>query len=127
MRVVPLRGLAALAYTIGVLVLTTLPGREVSSWGVSAALLELAHIPLFTGLTLVTLWAVVGPRVPRLVLVTVSIVVFAAIDESLQRMVPSRFASLGDFIRDVVGVGIGAALFEGLRPLTLAWKKEAPP
>ena len=126
MRILPLRGLAALTYLIGVLVLTTLPGREVSAWGVAAVLLDLAHVPLFAGLTLVTLWAVRGPRVPRLVLVTVSIVVFAAIDEALQLRVPGRFASLGDVLLDVVGVGIGAAVFEGIRPLAKARKKESP-
>ncbi|MBM4337714.1 MAG: VanZ family protein [Deltaproteobacteria bacterium] len=127
MRILPLRGLAALAYLIGVLVLTTLPGREVSAWGVSDALLDLAHVPLFAGLTLVTLWAVVGPRVPRLLLVTASLIAFAAIDEGLQLLVPGRFASFGDVLRDVVGVGIGAAVFEGMRPLANARKKESHP
>lgn len=126
MRILPLRGLAALTYLIGVLVLTTLPGREVSSWGVSDVLLDLAHVPLFAGLTLVTLWAVLGPRVPRLLLVTASIVAFAAIDEGLQLLVPGRFASFGDVLRDIVGVGIGAAVFEGIQPLANGRKKESP-
>lgn len=123
MRIVPLRGLVAAAYAVGVLVLTTLPGHEVASWGIEVTLLDLAHIPLFAGLTLVTLWAVVGPRIPRLVLVTVAIVVFAAVDEGSQLMVPGRFASFGDFLRDALGVGLAVVLVEGMRPLSIAWKK----
>jgi hypothetical protein len=125
MRIVPVRALAALAYMALVLALTTLPGRQVARWGITGSLLDLAHIPLFTGLTLVTLWAVVGPRVPRLGFVVTSIVAFAALDEWLQRMVPGRVASLADFVRDVIGVAIGVGLAEASRPLVVAWKKES--
>jgi hypothetical protein len=125
MRIIPLRALVALAYMAFVLALTMLPGRQVARWGVTGALLDLAHIPLFTGLTLVTLWAVVGPRTQRLALVVTVIIVFAAVDEELQRLVPGRIASLADFMRDALGVAIGIALSEGLRPLAVAWKKES--
>jgi hypothetical protein len=125
MRVIPLRALAALAYMAFVLALTTLPGRQVARWGFTGSLLDLAHIPLFTGLTLVTLWAVVGPRVQRLVCVVLAIVAFAAVDEWLQRFAPGRVASLADFLRDVVGVAIGVLLAEASRPLVLAWRKES--
>jgi len=124
-RIIPLRALVALSYTAGVLALTMLPGRQVARWGFTTTLLDLAHIPLFTGLTLVTLWAVVGPRLQRLGLVVTAIIMFAAVDEQLQRFVPGRVASLADFVRDAVGVAIGVALSEGLRPLALAWKKES--
>ncbi len=126
MRIIPLRALATLAYMAFVLALTTLPGRQVSRWGISGSLLDLAHIPLFTGLTLVTLWAVVGgARVQRLALVLSGIVVFAAVDEWLQRLAPGRVASLADFLRDVLGVAVGIALAEASRPLVVAWKKES--
>ena len=125
MRIVPVRSLAVLAYMGFVLALTLLPGRQVARWGISGSLLDLAHIPLFTGLTLVTLWAVVGSRVQRLTFVVVTIVAFAAVDEWLQRFAPGRVASLADFLRDVLGVGIGVALAEASRPLVLAWKKES--
>ena len=124
-RIIPLRSLAVLAYMALVLVLTTAPGREVARLGLNSALLDLAHIPLFTGLTLVTLWAVVGPRVPRVILVVLAIVAFAAVDEWLQRFAPGRVASLADFVRDVLGVGIGVALTEFSRPLVLAFRKES--
>jgi VanZ family protein len=125
MRIIPIRSLAVLAYMAGVLALTALPGRQVARLGFSRVLLDLAHIPLFTGLTLVTLWAVEGPRVQRLTLVAVAIVAFAAVDEWLQRFAPGRVASLADFVRDVLGVGIGVALAEVSRPLVLAFRKES--
>jgi VanZ family protein len=123
----PLRALVALVYTAGVLALTTLPGRQVARWGFSGSLLDLAHIPLFTGLTLVTLWAIVGPRGRRLVLVVTAIIVFAALDEELQRLAPGRVASFEDFLRDTLGVAIGVALAEAFRPLAVAWKRESQP
>ena len=125
MRIVPLRALAVLAYMALVLALTTMPGRQVARLGLSGLLLDLAHVPLFTGLTLVTLWAVVGPRAQRLTSVVLSIVAFAAVDEWLQRFVPGRVASLEDFVRDVLGVAIGVALAEASRPLVLAFRKES--
>lgn len=125
-RIVPLRSLAVLAYMAFVLTLTTLPGRQVSRWGFSGSLLDLAHIPLFTGLTLVTLWAVIGGgRVQRITFVVLVIVAFAALDEWLQRFAPGRVASLADFLRDGIGVGIGVALAEASRPLVLALRKES--
>ena len=124
-RILPLRSLAVLAYMAFVLTLTTLPGRQVSRWGFSGSLLDLAHIPLFTGLTLVTLWAVVGPRAQRLTFVVLGIVAFAALDEWLQRYAPGRVASFADFLRDGIGVGIGVALAEVSRPLVLAFRKES--
>jgi len=127
MRLMPLRALVALVYTAGVLALTTLPGRQVARWGFSGSLLDLAHIPLFTGLTLVTLWAIVGPRGRRLVLVVTAIIVFAALDEELQRLAPGRVASFEDFLRDTLGVAIGVALAEAFRPLAVAWKRESQP
>ncbi len=124
-RIIPIRALAVLAYMGLVLALTTLPGRQVARWGFTGSLLDFAHIPLFTGLTLVTLWAVVGPRAQRLAFVVIAIVAFAAVDEWLQRFAPGRVASLADFVRDLLGVGIGVALSEASRPLVLAFRKES--
>jgi VanZ family protein len=124
MRIVPLRAMVALLYMGCVVTLTALPGREVARWGFRGTVLDLMHIPLFTGLTLVTLWALVGPRMTRLVLVVTSIVIFAAADEVMQHWVPGRVASLADFARDALGIAIGIALAEGMRPLTVAWKRE---
>lgn len=125
MRIVPLRAVVALLYMAGVLMLTALPGRQVARWGLRGAVLDMAHIPLFTGLTLVTLWAIVAPRMPRLVLVASSILIFAAADELMQHWVPGRVASLADFARDALGIAIGIVIAEGMRPLSVAWKRES--
>jgi len=125
MKIVPLRAVVALLYMGAVLTLTALPGREVARWGFRGMVLDMAHIPLFTGLTLVTLWALVGPRAQRLALVATSIIVFAAADEAMQHWVPGRVASLADFARDALGIAIGIALAEGMRPLSVAWKGES--
>jgi VanZ family protein len=42
----------------------------------------------------------------RLTFVVLAIIAFAAVDEWLQRLAPGRVASLADFVRDVLGVGI---------------------
>jgi hypothetical protein len=124
-RVVPLRALAALLYMAGVLCLSALPGRQIARFGITAYLIDLSHIPLFAGLTLVTLWAVVGPRALRVGLVAAAILAFAAIDEALQRWVPGRVASLADLGRDVAGIALGIAISEGLRPIAVAWRRES--
>jgi hypothetical protein len=124
MRIVPIRALVALAYMAGVLALTTVPLRQFTRLGLKGPLLDLMHIPLFTGLALVTLWAVVGPRAQRLGWVVTSLVLFAAADEGLQHWVPGRVASFADFARDVLGIAIGVVIAEGLRPLAVAWRGE---
>jgi VanZ family protein len=125
MRVLPLRGLLALLYMGGTLSLSALPGRRVSAWGLSPFQLDLLHIPLFTGLTLVTLWAIVAPRTQRALLVFTGIVLFAGIDEFLQLWVPGRVASFADFTRDALGIAIGIGLSELARPVALALRRES--
>jgi VanZ family protein len=123
--IVPLRALVALVYMAGVLGLSALPGRQIARFGLTAHLIDLAHIPLFAGLTLVTLWAVVGPRALRTALVASAILAFAAIDEGLQRWVPGRVTSLADLGRDAAGIALGIAISEALRPIALAWRRES--
>jgi hypothetical protein len=125
MRVIPLRGLLALLYMIGVLSLSALPGRSVARWGLTRFELDLLHIPLFTGLALVTLWAIVAPRTQRALLVFTGIVLFAGIDEILQLWVPGRAASFADFARDSLGIAIGIGLSELVRPVALALRRES--
>jgi VanZ family protein len=76
---------------------------------------------------LVTLWAVVGPRALRIGVVAAGILAFAAIDEVLQFWVPGRAASLADFARDGIGVLLGIAISQGLRPIAVAWRGESEP
>ena len=126
-RIVPLRALVALLYMCGTLALSALPGRQVARFGLTGYLLDLLHIPLFAGLALVTQWAVVGPRTLRIGVVAAGILAFAAIDEVLQFWVPGRVASLADFARDGIGVLLGIAISEGLRPIAVAWRGESEP
>lgn len=123
-HVVPLRGLLALAYMAGVLSLSAVPGRQLVRWGLSGNTLDLLHIPLFAGLALVTLWAVVAPRARRVIWVLVGLVLFAGVDEFLQLWVPGRAASFADFARDALGIAVGVALSEGARPVALALRRE---
>jgi len=125
MRVIPVRGMVALLYMAGVLSLSALPGRSVSRWGLTRFELDLLHIPLFTGLALVTLWAIVAPRTQRAFLVFAGIVLFAGIDEILQLWVPGRAASFADFARDALGIAIGIGLSELARPVALALRRES--
>src|SRR5262249_26337324 len=90
LRVIPSRGPVALLYMGATLSLSALPGRRVATWGLTPLELDLLHIPLFTGLTLVTLWAIVGPRTQRLLVVFTGLTLFAALDEILQFWVPQR-------------------------------------
>jgi hypothetical protein len=125
MRVVPERGLVALLYMAGVVSLSAIPGRALSRWGLTRYDLDLLHIPLFTGLALVTLWAIVGSRRQRVAVVFTAIVLFAGFDEVLQLWVPGRAASVADWARDTLGCAIGIALFAGFEPLAVAFRRES--
>ena len=122
---IPIRGLLALAYMFGTLTLSALPGRRVSRWGLTPWQLDMLHIPLFTGLALVTLWALVGPRNKRLLWVLVGLTLFAGVDEILQLWVPQRVASFADFARDSLGIAIGIGLSGLARPVALALRRES--
>jgi VanZ family protein len=124
-RIVPARALVALVYMCGVISLSALPGRQVRRWGFSPYVLDLLHIPLFTGLALVTLWAIVAPRRQRALLVFTALALFAGGDEILQLWVPGRVASVADFARDALGIAIGIAISEAARPLALALRRES--
>lgn len=123
LRIEPLRGLVALLYMGGVISLSALPGRIVSRWGFSVHQLDLLHIPLFAGLAMVTLWAIVAPRVPRALCVLLAVTLFAGGDEILQLWVPGRVASFADFARDALGAVIGVGLSEAMRPVAVALRE----
>ncbi|HTO70257.1 MAG TPA: VanZ family protein [Myxococcota bacterium] len=123
-KILPGRAAVALLYMSGVISLSALPGRTVAKWGFTRFQLDLLHIPLFTGLALVTLWAVVASRWTRALLVFVALAAFAAGDEILQLWVPGREASFADFARDALGVGIGIVIWEAARPLALSLRRE---
>lgn len=124
-RILPLRGLVALLYMAGVVSLSALPGRMLVGWGFSRYVFDLLHVPLFAGLALVTLWAVVAPRAQRAAWVFVGLTLFAGGDEFLQHWVPGRVASVADFARDALGIALGIALAEAARPVALALRRES--
>jgi len=123
-RIVPVRACVALLYMAGVISLSALPGRTVARWGFTRLQLDLLHIPMFTGLALVTLWAIVASRKQRALLVFSALALFAAVDEILQLWVPGREASVADFLRDALGVLIGIAIAEAARPVAVALRRE---
>ncbi len=109
-----------LIYLGGILWLSVTPARDLARLGLSASTLDLVHIPLFVGLTWVTLWSLRGPpglRVPVALAVCLG---FAAVGEWLQASVPGRVASLADLRANAAGVLIGIAVFEGVR----LWTRE---
>jgi len=122
-RIEPQRAVVALLYMGGVISLSALPGRIVSRWGFSSHQLDLLHIPLFAGLAMVTLWAIVAPRVPRALCVLLAVTLFGAGDEILQLWVPGRVASFADFARDGLGAMIGVAFTEMMRPVSVALRE----
>ena len=123
-RIVPVRACVALLYMAGVISLSALPGRTVARWGFTRLQLDLLHIPMFTGLALVTLWAIVASRKQRALLVFSALALFAAVDEILQLWIPGREASVADFLRDALGVLIGIAIAEAARPVAVALRRE---
>lgn len=97
--------------------LSSLPGNELATWGLSSFLFDLAHAPLYAGLTLVTLWALVGPIAARLLLVGALVGAFACFDEWHQSFVPGRVFSWSDLVTDGFGIAVGMALHELVLPL----------
>ena len=125
-RIVPLRGASWRSCTwLAWFRSRRSPGGGSSRWGLSAYTLDLMHIPLFAGLALVTMWAVVAPRARRVVWISIGLTLYAALDEILQLWVPGRVASFADFARDALGIAIGIALAEAARPLAVALRRES--
>ncbi len=113
----------ALLYLGGILVLSWTPARDLTRVGLSAHTLDLVHIPLFMGLTWVTLWALGGRPRFRILVALAGCLAFAAVGEWLQSAVPGRIASLADFRANAVGVLIGIAVWEGPQALARKWKR----
>ena len=60
------RGALVLAYMAGIFWLSSLSASRVAALGITGALADLAHIPLFAGLGAVTLLALMGRPVLRI-------------------------------------------------------------
>jgi hypothetical protein len=104
-----------------VLGLSSLPANQITRLGLSTALVNLIHIPLFAGLAWVTLLAFVGPVAKRVVLTTVFCLIFAVTDEWYQSFVPGRVPALDDVAANAGGIALGIVFKEGLWPVVLAW------
>lgn len=116
-RRVLLRLPVALVYLAGIVWLCATPARDLARVGLSSAAMDVVHIPLFVGLTWVSLWVFDGPVRARIAVVLAACLAFAALAEWLQASVPGRVASLGDLRANAAGVLIGVVLFEGPRAL----------
>jgi hypothetical protein len=108
----PSRGVLVLAYMAGIFWLSSLSASRVAALGITGALADLAHIPLFAGLGALTLLALTGRPVLRIACAAAIALAFALSDEWHQTFVPGRVFSVSDLGRDALGValGVGAVL-----------------
>ena len=101
-------------------VLTFMPGDRMASLGLSGFLVNLGHVPLFAGLSLLGIWAVSGSPIPRVAAVAIFCTLFSVVDEWGQRFAPGRVPSMEDVVLDSVGILLGLALgmllLRGIRP-----------
>jgi VanZ family protein len=115
--------LVAAAYTAGVLILSSIPAEPgpellgLGSWA-PPEVQNLAHIPLYAGLSL--LWCLglsdhlVSPTQVLGLALAIAIGV-GALDEWNQAFVPGRFASLTDATLNTLGAAVGVLLWRRAR------------
>jgi hypothetical protein len=130
-RIHPARACLVAAYMLLVSVLTFMPGERVVRLGLSGFLINLGHVPLFAGLSLLGIWAVSGPPVPRVAVVAIFCTLFSIADEWGQRFAPGRIPSVGDFALDsagiLLGLVLGILLGRGIGPAFRARKGDSQP
>ena len=105
------------AYMALVFFLSSLPAHEISRFGLSSFLWNLGHVPLFAGLSWVTLWSFEGAARTRILMAGLICLIFAALDEWHQSFVPGRTSSVSDVGMDLVGITLGMVIWEGLGPI----------
>ncbi len=109
-------GVLAVLYAAFIFVLSDTPGDTLSAVGIPGWLLNLAHAPLYAGLTSLVLLALAGRmsavrNSPWPSLWTFgAVATYALTDEFHQRFVPGRSAALGDLALDIMGTIIALAL-----------------
>lgn len=106
----PWYGLATLVYMAGITLLSSMPRHPVPGQSLIGYGLNLGHIPLFAGLTILLIKAIAPKRRQFLAARTcagaaVLLVLFAAVDEWHQAFVPGRSASVVDLLLDAMGIG----------------------
>ncbi len=104
-----------LGWAAFILALTSVPGSAVPDVGVQSGD-KLAHLLLYGVLGALVLRAVWDPARPfrSVLLVTIAVSFFGALDELHQLLVPGRSADIIDWLADTVGGVSGAVLVAAL-------------
>lgn len=106
----PSYGILVVLYMAGITCLSSIPRDPATSRSITEVGLNLAHIPLFAGLTYLLVNSVV-PRGRRQMpswfyaAAMAGLVLFAAVDEWHQSFVQGRSASFFDLLLDTMGIG----------------------
>lgn len=119
----PWYGLATLLYMVGITLLSSIPGRTGHRNTLVEFGLNLGHIPLFAGLTILLIETIAPKRrqylaTPACMGAALTLMIFAAADEWHQAFVPGRSSSIMDFGLDMMGIG-AVILFYRLSALVL--------
>ena len=72
------------------------------------------HIPMYTLLTILWLQFIQGYNIPtwKIILLTLLFTsAFGIMNECVQMLIPGRYASFGDVLRDLIGAAIGLTIF----------------
>jgi hypothetical protein len=101
-------------YMVGLIVLSSLPAGSLAAMGLRGVRLDAAHVPLYAGLALVTLWAARAAWPLRIALTGAACTVFALADEWYQGFVPGRVPQLEDLFLDGIGIVVGLLIGRGL-------------
>jgi VanZ family protein len=111
-RVIPLRAALALLYMAGMYAFSELPGSSLARLGWSYTFFDFLHVPLYAGLGVVTLAALVGPAPLRIAAAFAVCAGFGFLDEFHQLYVPGRVFSWSDLGNDALGALLGITLRE---------------
>jgi VanZ family protein len=109
-RLVAPRALVVLAYMALMFGISSIPGSAIDRLGLSARWANLAHVPLFAGLSFASFWALQGARWLRGLGAALLCAAFAISDEWHQAFVPGRRFSALDLELDALGIVLGLGL-----------------
>ena len=114
-QVRPARVPLVIAYMALIFLLSALPGRVLTEFGLRGGTVDALHVPLYAGLALVTLLSLEGLLWFRIGIATAICMAFALSDEWHQSFVPGRHFSMGDLGSDALGTAVGVSLREAWR------------
>ena len=106
----PWYGLATLLYMVGITLLSSIPRSPTPHHTLVEYSMNLGHIPLFAGLTILLIKTIAPKQRQSLATRTCTwaamlLIAFAAFDEWHQAFVPGRSGSVIDFLLDLMGIG----------------------